>query len=231
MKHTLLNVIDDFVLPTERARAKSLQLEYDRLEEHYLSLTHDGVKKTYVEARETYLADPTAEKFARLNHASRERDDERAGKNSNLRIQARATVGSFFSNEILKWAQPIVSRGISIAKETLAEIRHEEDARHLRLTGSHVRQSQIIDCASVPVRLFSQIELDLTSNSILLNRALLIPANILKRIDQARGADRRAEKPSLEDAAAEKPSLEAAADEEMMKRAVEETGPVLAPLS
>jgi hypothetical protein len=147
----LVNKLAPFVTAEEVARADELEKELRRLNLQYLQIHPSELEKNLDTACAAYRSQPSDENLHIFKQAAVDAALVDRHIVPPVLVQTVAAVRENLEKQILAWARPILERGLTAARASLASVTDNERARHKTLTGELLSDSPIIAAARKPV--------------------------------------------------------------------------------
>ena len=179
----MIGNLPTFIEPNETKPLLEIWVETKRLKAHRKSFTGPALKSRLDTARAQYKASPTEENLA--NMEAEARHVQALLEDSRLRDTARDVLERYVKQTVLPFIRPILKRGLDLAQGVLAETITEESARCVRLIGTPLTYSDIIEAARRPVRWFEKRLPAIDSNYVIVSEALGVLGSIVSLAEES----------------------------------------------
>jgi hypothetical protein len=162
-----------FVTPDELERGKALLVEYERISDHSLAISHGALRRRWEETRNNYTKEPTNENYAALLSAAKAGDEALQYAHAKVRTTVLVVLKTFTQGQLVPFLMPLFERGLQLAQESLRRVERGEQARSKELIGRPVdlSQSPFIHSAKEPVCELESLISDLSSETLGLLRS------------------------------------------------------------
>ncbi len=136
--------------------AKSLQIEFDRLDRNRFCFFPDYIKGRYIEAAEAYVADPSDANLAKAKGALIDKELSPAFRD--LRRLAHSALIAYVAEKVKPWATEVIERVLALARVSFDEVwSAEEDRQKVIAPNEPFVGSGIAEIARRPVTTLEQL--------------------------------------------------------------------------